>query len=177
MHIPFQTPKRARIGKCAHESGRSAPALERFAPVEAGGWSDSPRGMERFGSPAWGLTPPRPRGSPPPQTGITHESGIARTNREQPSGRERFHETASACHQTSHRTTAESGGCGHARRLRLIGDSPGEIRSRPRLSDFTRSRCSSRQHCHPQRRVIQCHAWKQRSPSGLRLISSGNSTT
>ena len=41
MHIPCQTLKRARIGKCAHETGRSAPALERFAPVEA-------RGVERF---------------------------------------------------------------------------------------------------------------------------------
>ena len=27
-------------------------------------WRDSPRGVGRFGSPAWGLTPPRPRGGP-----------------------------------------------------------------------------------------------------------------
>ena len=52
MHIPCQTPKRARIGKFAHESGRSAPALERFAPVGVGGWSDSPQGVERFAPPA-----------------------------------------------------------------------------------------------------------------------------
>ncbi len=40
-HIPCQIRKSARIGKFAHESGRSAQALERFAPVEAGG-------VERF---------------------------------------------------------------------------------------------------------------------------------
>ena len=49
-------------------------------------------------------------------------------------GRECFHETASACHQTSRRTTAGSGGRGHARRPRLTGESPSEPRSRPRLS-------------------------------------------
>ena len=74
MHIPCQTPKRARIGKFAHESGRSRPALERFAPVEAVRWSDSPQGVERFA----------PLGSLPTNsnTRSAHESGKTRTNRE-----------------------------------------------------------------------------------------------
>ncbi len=70
MHVPCQTPKRARIGKFADESGRSAPALERFAPFEAGGWSKSPQWVARFASlPKGGWSdsphPPRPLGSPP----------------------------------------------------------------------------------------------------------------
>jgi hypothetical protein len=86
MHIPCQTPKRARIGKFAHESGRSAPALERFAPVEAGGVerfapgggairTAAYGGLERFASPhdalrtdlrdSLGLTgPPQPLPAP-----------------------------------------------------------------------------------------------------------------
>ena len=39
---------KAPIGKFAHESGKIAQTLERFAPGEAGGWSDSPQGVERI---------------------------------------------------------------------------------------------------------------------------------
>ncbi len=52
MHIPYQTLKRARIGKFAHESGRSASALERFAPVEA-------VGVERFAPGGGAIRPTR----------------------------------------------------------------------------------------------------------------------
>jgi hypothetical protein len=157
-------PKSARIGKCAHESGRSAPALERFAPVDA-------VGVERFapgGGAIWltRLGPHFPPSSGQPSASNPYRARIGNDHL----GRECIHETASACHHTSRRTTAGSGGRGHARRPRLTGESPSEPRCRPRLSDFTRSRCSSRQQCHPQRRVIQCRAWKQHSPSGLRLI-------
>jgi hypothetical protein len=72
MHIPYQTLKRARIGKFAHESGRSASALERFAPVEAGG-------VERFAPvEAGGVERFAPLGSPPTTSNkrSAHESGI-----------------------------------------------------------------------------------------------------
>ena len=67
-------PPKAPIGKFEHQSGKFAKTLERFAPGEAGGWSDSPQGVERIA----------PLGSLP-MTSIgnrAHESGIARTNRE-----------------------------------------------------------------------------------------------
>jgi len=67
---------KAPIGKFEHESGKFAKTLERFAPGEAGGWSDSPQGVERIA----------PLGSLP-TTSIgsrAHESGMARTNREIP---------------------------------------------------------------------------------------------
>ena len=74
-------PKKAPIGNCAHESGRSAPALERFAPVEAGG-------VERF-APGGGAN----RSSKRPAHDVTrecrartgdgaHESGIENWGRE-----------------------------------------------------------------------------------------------
>jgi hypothetical protein len=44
--------QKAPIGKCAHESGRGAPALERFAPVEAGG-------VERFAPGGGAIRPTR----------------------------------------------------------------------------------------------------------------------
>jgi hypothetical protein len=76
MHIPCQTPKRARIGKFAHESGRSAPALERFAPVEAGGVERfapvEARGVERFAP--LGSLPTASRGN------NAHESGNRATD-------------------------------------------------------------------------------------------------
>ena len=65
---------KAPIGKFKHQSGKFDQTLERFAPGEAGGWSESPQGVERIA----------PLGSLP-MTSIgnrAHESGIARTNRE-----------------------------------------------------------------------------------------------
>ena len=66
--------QKAPIGKFEHQSGKIDQTLERFAPGEAGGWSDSPQGVERIA----------PLGSLP-TTSIgnrAHQSGIARTNRE-----------------------------------------------------------------------------------------------
>ena len=67
-------PPKAPIGKFEHQSGQIDQTMERFAPGEAGGWSDSPQGVERIA----------PLGSLP-TTSIgnrAHQSGIARTNRE-----------------------------------------------------------------------------------------------
>ena len=52
LHVSCQIRK-------AHESGRSAPALERFAPVggaiRPSGWSDSPQWVERIAPPTRGF--------------------------------------------------------------------------------------------------------------------------
>ena len=60
-------PPKAPIGKFEHQSGKIDQTLERFAPGEAGGWGDSPRGVERIA----------PLGSLPPPA----EEGIVRTTR------------------------------------------------------------------------------------------------
>ena len=50
-------PPKAPIGTFEHQSGKFAQTLERFAPGEAGGWSDSPQGLERIAP--LGSLPPR----------------------------------------------------------------------------------------------------------------------
>ena len=100
-------PPKAPIGKFEHQSGKIDQPMERFAPGEAGGWSDSPQGVERF-APGGGANRPTrqpahdldwesraPIGNRAHESGnfstnrewrapigkFQHESGIARTNR------------------------------------------------------------------------------------------------
>ena len=129
-------PPKAPIGKFEHQSGKIDQTLERFAPGEAGGWSDSPQGVERIA----------PRATPSGQPSATPSALLAPP--ETPLGRtpcDALPSVRSRMPRTAHVSERGDGGTSSSRRRPARRGPWRRWRARARQPAFPCCRCHCRQ--------------------------------